>query len=272
MFKKDELEEFLFLFNKAENIPFSNYEDALVNNYNALDAPFIDYYNSIKGWCDYLKIEISENLLSLPVDEKLLYIKYVEHKLKFESWDFNNKNLIDVLKYYNIDNKNLDIKKNKKLKELLHKSFKTVSGDENLIKLRDLHKGYYQYILNIERDKILNYLNGLIENLESNITTEKVNFTNTNPIFVNPNRYQIFIKLLDFLNIKDTTTRGNQAKLAGIFQTSPSNKAIFKSSTTKKQYLDYLNSIYDSNFTTKSFSDGSNYERTIEKWISEQEL
>ena len=45
MFKKDDLEEFLFLFSKAEDYPFTNSEDTLINNFNALDVPFSDSYN-----------------------------------------------------------------------------------------------------------------------------------------------------------------------------------------------------------------------------------
>lgn len=163
MFKKDDLEEFLFLFNKAENIPFTHFEDALINNYDALDVPFTNYCKLIIGWSDFLKTEISENLLSLSYDDKKFYLKYLIRKLKLETGEHDNKNLFDLLKFYNVDKDVLDFNKNKLLKELLYKSFKSVLGIDNLNKLRDLHKEYYLYLLFIERNKILKYLDELIE-------------------------------------------------------------------------------------------------------------
>lgn len=166
MFKKDDLEDFLFLFNKAERIPFTNYEDAISNNFNALDVPFLAY-SGIINCDDYLKTEIKENLLSLNKDDRVIYLEYLQNKLHYESWKFDNEKLIDILKYYNIDPKILDFNENKQLHELLNKSFKSISGDENLIKLRDLHREYYKYLLNIERDKVLKYINNLILMVEN---------------------------------------------------------------------------------------------------------
>lgn len=167
MIKKDNLEEFLFLFNKAENIPFANNEDALVNNFNALDTPFKEYSNSIIYGSAHLKIEITENLLIAVNDDKLVYLKHLIDKIKLESFEFNNKSLFDLLKYYLIDTNILDFNKNKPLKELLNKKFKSVSGFENLNKLKDLHREYYKYLLNFERDKIFKHINELIEPLKS---------------------------------------------------------------------------------------------------------
>jgi hypothetical protein len=180
MIKKDDLEEFLFLFNKAETIPFTNFEDTLANNFNALDIPFKDYSNSIIFWSANLKLEISENLLSIAVDDKLPYLKYLINKLKLESWKFDNKNIFDILKYYDVDTAILDFNKNTPLKELLNKNFKSVSGFENLNKFRDLHREYYKYFLNIERDKIFKYVNGLIENLDSKNESSDEEYKNTN--------------------------------------------------------------------------------------------
>ena len=166
MIKKDDLEEFLFLYSRLDIFPFTNYEDALVSNYNALDIPFKNYSETIIGRHDYLKMEISENLLTLKGTDKLLYLNFVSEKLKFETFGYNEKNLIDLLKEYDVNGKNLDFNKNKEIKELLHTSFKLISGNEKLAKLKNLNNEYCHYLLNIERTKIINHINNLIEGLD----------------------------------------------------------------------------------------------------------
>ena len=46
MFKKDELEEFLFLYTIGANVPYGNNEDALTNFSTILEAPFEGFYNN----------------------------------------------------------------------------------------------------------------------------------------------------------------------------------------------------------------------------------
>ncbi|MEH6512965.1 MAG: hypothetical protein V7734_07675 [Maribacter arcticus] len=167
MFKKENLEDFLFLYNNIGDVPFTHFEDALVNNFDALDVPFPDYCKSVEGWCDFLQIEISENYLSLPIDDKFFYLNYLKNKIKLETGELKKKTLVELLNFYDVNSDILDYEKNKPLKDLLNLSFKSITGLENLKKFRDLHREYYQYLLNIERNGILNHVNGLIEVLEN---------------------------------------------------------------------------------------------------------
>jgi hypothetical protein len=163
MIKKELLEEFLNLYCNLDIFPFTNYEDALISNYDVLDIPFKEYSIKATGWLNAIKLEVSENLLILPREERLFYLNHIKDKLTLEASEFNGKNLITLLKSYGIEVDNLDYNKNTKLKELLNTSFKLISGEENLIKFKDLNREYYEYLLNIERHIILDYVNALIK-------------------------------------------------------------------------------------------------------------
>lgn len=232
MFKKDDLEEFLFLFSKAETIPFNNWEDALVNNFKALDVPFIDYSKSVIGCHEKLKIEISENLLSLNDDEKLLYLKFVRDKIRLETPEINTHALIDVLKFYNIDTDTLDFNVNIKLKNLLHTSFRIATGKENLIKLRDLNREYYKHLLNNERVKVLNFVNRLIERQPSDLSEEK---DNPYPrIFTSPKGFILFEKLKAEFGI------GKKLKdYSFVFRKMVQDNLIY-SNVKHREYIDFL--------------------------------
>lgn len=165
MIKIEILEEFLNLYCNLEIFPFTNYEDAMISNYDALDIPFKEYSSKSKGWLNAIKLEVSENLLHLPREERPFYLNHIKDKLTLQASEFNDENLIILLKSYGIEVDNLDYNKNKKLKELLNTSFKSISGEENLIKFKDLNREYYEYLLNIERNIILDYVNALIKKI-----------------------------------------------------------------------------------------------------------
>ncbi len=162
MIKKEILEKFLNLYCNLDIFPFSNYEEALISNYDALDVPFEQYTITAIGWLNAIKLEISENLLHLPREERLFYLNHIKDKLTLEVPEFNDENLTNLLNSYGIDADNLDYNKNTKLKKLLSTSFKSISGEENLIKFKDLNREYYEYLLDIESNIILDYVNTLI--------------------------------------------------------------------------------------------------------------
>lgn len=165
MIKIELLEEFLNLYNNLEIFPFTNYEDAMISNYDKLDIPFKEYSAKATGWLNAIKLEVSENLLHLPREERLFYLNHIKDKLTLQVSEFNDENLITLLKSYGIEVDNLDYNKNTKLKELLNTSFKSISGEVNLIKFKDLNREYYVYLLNIERNILLNYVNTLIKEI-----------------------------------------------------------------------------------------------------------
>lgn len=167
MFKNEELEGFLFLFHKAENIPFTNYEDAMVNNYSVLDVPFHNYESIIYSH-NFLLTEIKENILTLKLEERLLYLEYLESRIKNESRRFKIDKLIEILNSLEIDIDNLDYKENSQIEGALVKNFKSISDREILGKLSDLHREYYKYLLDIEREKVLKSINDLIVMTEKN--------------------------------------------------------------------------------------------------------
>lgn len=164
MFKKDDLEEFLYLWSKADIIPFTNYEDALVNNFSALDIPFIEYSQSVIGWSNYIKVEISENLLSLTRDDREMYLDYVKNRVENETWPQNNDKLIGLLKTLNISTDSLSFEENMKLYDVLNFSFKELSSQEDLVKFKQLHHEYYLLLLNTERNSVIEYLKELSDN------------------------------------------------------------------------------------------------------------
>ncbi|MFH4969326.1 hypothetical protein V8G61_14065 [Gaetbulibacter sp. M240] len=163
MFKKDVLEEFLFLWSKAENIPFTNYEDALVNNYSSLDKPFTDYSKLVIGWHSPLKVEISENLLSLPPENRDLYLEYLKNRIENETMLQDDEELKDLLKTINVSIDSLNIEHNKELHDALNLSFKEITLPKDLAKFRNLHRKYYRYLLNLEREKVMRHLEKLNE-------------------------------------------------------------------------------------------------------------
>ncbi|WP_242133431.1 hypothetical protein [Aestuariivivens marinum] len=238
MFKKDDLEEFLFLWSKAENIPFSNYEDALVNNYSALDKPFIDYSKSVIGWHNTMKVEISENLLSLTIEDRKMYLEYVKNRIENETWIQDSKKLTDLLKTLSINTDSLNFEHNKDLNDVLNLSFKELSQTENLGKFRDLHREYYCLLLNIERNKILKYLQSL--NGEQSPELSSVQKDNPYPrIFKSPKGFILFEKL----KAEFGDTRENLKNYSFIFRRMVDDNLIF-SNLKHQEFIEFL-STYD---------------------------
>lgn len=234
MFKKDELEQFLYLFSNTHIIPFSNYEDALIDNFRKLDAPFLDFYYPILTGYDNLKNEISENLLALPIDDRSFYLNYLLHNLDSEIFNFDSKEFFELLKHFSIDTENLDFNKNDKLQELIHKSFKSVTRKDELVKLRDFNREYYKYILYSKLDEILKYINELLIMAES-----KGDFSQKIKWIGNPSQLGFIIgKLAELGYIEAPTHKSGDINYTHFAKLV---KSTFECKTTEATLAKYLN-------------------------------
>jgi hypothetical protein len=103
-----------------------------------------------------------------------------------------------------------------------------------------------------------------------NIEKKAINDKKIHPIFLNIHSYQLFLDLIDFLSISFTNIqkRGNQAKFHAIWEVTDSKKSIFKPLILLDDYTSYLNKTYNTNYNSKSFSDGSRYHNEIKKFIN----
>jgi len=223
---------------------------------------FYDLYKSLLKWSDNCIIEIKKNLLVLNDDKRYDYLEFVkieiEHNFNFKKSD---KALYPYLEKYNLKIEDFPFSNNITINQMLSEKYsegnyrKNVGNTSDLTIVKNMHLNFFEYAIYIETHKILDIINKNRSGAS---------------IFKSNNSKLIFEELLHYLNIKDHTTRRNPAKLNAIWQTHASRKKIFKASTLKKEYLEYLNSIFGSSFTTKSLSTGSSYETIIDDWIKEQ--
>lgn len=229
--------------------------------------PFDQLYKfHLLKWSNNCLAEINKNILNLDKDKQPPYLELVKNKINANlQFAIDNNFLDDYLEKYNLNIIDFPFFSNHQVNSLLSENFTSLDGhkDEAHYKhkfiVKRMQSDFYRYAIFIETNKIFD----LIKKYEDHSVPNDI-------IFKSSDSYKIFTELLKFLNISDGSKRGNPAKLNAIWQTFPSRKAIFKASITKKEYLDYLNSIFDSSFTTKSLSDGSVHERIIQNWIKEQ--
>lgn len=219
-------------------------------------------------WSNNSLAEINLNVLNLDKDKHDAYFRMVNSKIDANLQFAIDDNFLDTyLKKYSLKIIDFPFFSNQQINSLLSENISSFvpSNDEahykNKFFVKRMQSDFYRYAIFIETNKIFDLVNRL-----------KIISLADSDIFKSNKCKQIFQDLLKFLNIKDTIIRGNQAKIAAIWQADSSRKAIFKASVSKKEYLDYINSIFDSSFTTKSFSDGSYHAIIIDKWISDLNL
>ena len=171
MFKKDELEEFLFLYTIGESVPYHHHEDEMSNNISVLEDPFEGFYIRIRGRCSFLKDEISENVLTLPKHEKLFYLNYLLDKLDYNSKRYDTSKLIRLLKELGIKTESLDINLNLELKNLLFTNYKSDLGTKIIEELIKIHNEYYYYFLDLKVFEIFDYIKNCIDMIENDTDT-----------------------------------------------------------------------------------------------------
>jgi len=246
-------------YNKTNAFCYELFNISILEYESFYDIYYYYYHDNSKD----LKDEIITNVSTLTVKQFQAYAEYVKGEIKEAHLDNPYETYVDKwIKDLNLNIVDFPFFNNPQILNYLNKVYSCFKLKKEAQKARFMQKDFFQYASLIEARKLLKLLDSLIPDTINNSD-------DYNPVFISPQGFQIFNKLLDFLNIKDTTTHGNKAKLAAIWQTKSSNELIFKGSASKKEYFYYLNKIFKSNFKTRSFSKGDIYESIINKWISE---
>lgn len=229
------------------------------------ETSFFDLYDyHFADFSRDLKTEIINNLSSLSEKQFNVYIKYLESQIKDTFVYDPDVGIIDKwINEFKLNEADFPFFENDKI-------IKLISTPSNLFCLNQEHKktvyliqkDFYCYTVFLEAKKMISFIEPFIDKNSS--PGNKFSY-----IFNSEGGFGFFNNLLQYLNINDVTTHGNKAKLAAIWEAKASNELIFKSSTSKKEYLDYLNLKFNAKFKSKSFSIGSYHIPVVEKWISE---
>lgn len=108
----------------------------------------------------------------------------------------------------------------------------------------------------------LDYITALLESQSKNSTVPS--------IFIDKDSYNLFLYLIDNLNINESniSERGVQAKFMGIWEVDKEDRNIFKSALYLKDFIEYLNAKYSTDYNSKSVSNGSNFHSDIKNFIN----
>jgi len=149
------------------------------------------------------------------------------------------------------------------------------------------HKIFYHnylesdtHILDLHKDKKIDFLKEKLQNKRgsNNVNTEtiqsqpeKQEIENKDfpDIFKSYEHYNDFKNIMDYLqiNLSFIDDRNNQAKFMAIWRNASTRK-FFKQSTLKKDYCEFLNKKYKTNYNSRSTSQPYTYTQIIEEYYS----
>lgn len=142
------------------------------NEKDVYQSTFIQCYDfGIKAYTDYLKSEITENILILPTDKLNLYLDFIENKISSTPYFSTNLNIIDKwITKYDLQKLQFPFTESKEVKQLISLSVNFHQlAEEQRILMEDIQIDFYCYAAMIEANKIVAF----IVNKRNN-STEKI--------------------------------------------------------------------------------------------------
>ena len=244
-----------------------------VNNVKALyDSTFIQCYEyGILHFAEYLKVEINENILRLPKEKNNPYLDLVKNKLISSHFYFTENNILDKwIDLFGLQGLEFPFLENNKVNKTIKAAINNHLWDEKYRELmEDIQLDFFYYAAMTETKKIIAFLDELTPNFqtESNPTKRKIEI---NPIFKSLETFEIFNFLIEKFDITKSNIkkRGVQAQLNAIWGSPKSKKEIFKEHAELKDYVIFLNDTYQTDYKSRTMSDGSKYHNSIKEWLN----
>lgn len=160
------------------------------NESDIYHSTFIQCYDfGIKNFTEFLKSEITENLLILPSEKINSYIDFVEDKIKKTPYfDIDNNAIDRWIIMYNLENFAFPFIENKEVKKLISMSvnFHQLTEDYRTL-MEDIQIDFYCYAAMVEANKITDFLNSKKTNQATMVNKVEIsdNTENTNQLTVN---------------------------------------------------------------------------------------
>lgn len=175
-----------------QSLPMKPFKDEYLNAFckeisnerDIYQSTFIQCYDfGIKNFTEFLKSEITENLLILSSEKINPYLDFVEDKIKKTPSFEVEKNIIDRwIKKYNLKNLQFPYTESKEVKQLISMSvnFHQLTEDERTL-MEDIQIDFYCYAAMIEANKMIDFL----QNKKSNSDGKSIETENANQLSVN---------------------------------------------------------------------------------------
>lgn len=240
-----------------------------IQDINSLNRnSFLHYYEfGMLHFTNYLKEEIYKNIASLSVQKSLAYLNFVQTKISNTNFYNTPHDVLEpVIEQYDTKDMPFPYKENQNIKSFISTCYNRENLDEwEREKMCDLQQSFFEYASMIEAKKIVEFINGIIE--ERDLASDSDNFKSivydneaSDKSIFKKDGETILDALLAKIEINKTNIkkRGNQAKLMAIWHNADSFRMIFKPYIQKKEYILYLNKKFVTEISTKSNSDYSN--------------
>lgn len=274
--KKDETTIQTETISDASQYPKNQYLNSFideVNNVKALySSTFMQCYEyGILHFTEYLKVEINENILSLPKEKINPYLDLVKNKLISSHFFNTENNILDKwIHRFGLQGLEFPFLENNKVNKTIKGSINYHLWDEKYRELmEEIQVDFFYYAAMTETKKIITLLEELTPNFqtESNPTRQKVEI---NPVFKSPEAFKIFQFLIEKFDITESNIkkRGVQAQLNAIWGSPKSKKEIFKEHAELKDYVNFLNATFYTNYKSRTMSDGSKHHNSIKEWLN----
>jgi hypothetical protein len=255
-FKKEYLEAFI---------------NEISNERDIYQSTFIQCYDfGIVSLTEQLKEEINENLLILPTEKANHYIELVKNKIYNSPYYQTNENSLNKwIEKYSLQSLNFPFLENKEVNYLITKSINYYLWDhEDRALMEDIQLDFFHYASMIEAKDIISFIeektNDVIK--APKLKKQEVTF---DPIFKSKEAFEAFLFLINKLDISIDVIqkRGTQAKFNAIWSCPKSKKEIFKEFAELKEYVNYINNIYKTTYSSRTMSDGTKYHNLIKEWL-----
>lgn len=255
------------------------------NERDIYKSTFIQCYDfGIKSFTEFLKNEITENLLVLPSEKIKPYLNYVGDKIKKIPYFGTDKAVIDKwITKYNIVDIEFPFLENDDVNKLITNYINNhLWNDKERALMEEIQLDFFYYASMKEANDIISFMDKLsINETKSNRIIEKRSEINStfnvfekeselSSIFKSSDAFNTFNSLLDNfdINLSNVKKRGTQAKLNAIWGCPSSKKAIFKEHSELNEYVKYLNENLKTKYNSRTMSDGSKYHSSIKEWLN----
>jgi hypothetical protein len=194
------------------------------NERDIYQSTFIQCYDfGIKNFTEFLKSEITENLLILPSEKINPYLDFVEDKIKKTPYFEVDNNVVDrYISKYNLENFAFPFIENKEVNKLISMSvnFHQLTEEDRTL-MEDIQIDFYCYAAMIEANKIIDFLESKKTNaskasnkIENTNETENINQLSVNQAIILLDKLGVFTDK-SFENVPNTKKAKLLSQLLG---------------------------------------------------------
>jgi len=144
-----------------------------------------------------------------------------------------------------------------------------VYQNEPILSHNNLDLNQYKDTLFSEWRKLIGFIDNLSKPINDQITKNRYQPKLEYPkIFKDFSSFELFTLLYQHLDIKVNANK-NQAKFSAIWEHNEGQK-LFKINVTKKEYVEYINKHFKTNYNSRSMSKGTNFHYHIDEFYNER--